>query len=392
MIPEFITVFRQALKDKKLWRPVVILVAVVPLTLLLFYWCHNSNSLALTSFTYLALFNIGNLIAYIVCISVSRKTPNDKYSYGYERANVVSVFTISVLLILGGLVLTKHSLERLFDAPVVATDNLFFGLLLGLSIHCVVQLGITNKPLSHAAEVATPNWLQNALSDLGQSVCGISPPLGRLLLYRVNPFSLLAVGCSLSLIISKILIELDDLHLADVAAAVFNSVLMCGTMLPLSIYSGKILLQTTPEHILPLLDKSLREASTLDGVLELKSEHFWTIDFGSYAGSLQVRVRRDANEQEVLAKVTSCLSSQLNDLTIQVVKDDWNIPISSLTLSSPTSTSTIATSGIHPQLPPLMGDRISLKLPPETLSGGQSHYDDHSHHHHHHHHHHHDSK
>ena len=102
--------------------------------------------------------------------------------------------------------------------------------------------------------------------------------------------------------------------------------------------------------------------------------------------------------QEVLAKVTSCLSSQLNDLTIQVVKDDWNIPISSLTLSSPTSTSTIATSGIHPQLPPLMGDRISLKLPPETLSGGQSHYGDHSHHQHHHHHgdynhyHHHDSK
>ena len=89
-----------------------------------------------------------------------------------------------------------------------------------------MQLGITNKPLSHAAEgtvththiqhtllkpfvVATPNWLQNALSDLGQSVCGISPPLGRLLLYRVNPFSLLAVGCSLSLIISKILIELE---------------------------------------------------------------------------------------------------------------------------------------------------------------------------------------
>ena len=53
---------------------------------------------------------------------------------------------------------------------------------------------------------------------------------------------------------------------------------MCGTMLPLSVYSGKILLQvsditmshmtssplqTSPEHILPLLDKSLREVRTL---------------------------------------------------------------------------------------------------------------------------------
>ena len=93
-------------------------------------------------------------------------------------------------------------------------------------------------------------------------------------------------------------------------------------MLPLSVYCGKILLQvhhatlslthsrfslcfqTAPEHVLPLLDKSLREVITiaggilctvcvlcvcvclqvasLDGVLELKGEHFWTIAFGSY--------------------------------------------------------------------------------------------------------------
>ena len=89
-------------------------------------------------------------------------------------------------------------------------------------------------------------------------------------------------------------------------------------MFPLSIYSAKILLQvcvscpklsavcsmvvaemdycfgimhvqTAPEHILPLLDKSLREVSTLDGVLELKNEHFWTIAFGSYVCDLSSR-------------------------------------------------------------------------------------------------------
>ncbi len=47
--------------------------------------------------------------------------------------------------------------------------------------------------------------------------------------------------------------------MADVGAALFNSALICGTMLPLSIYTAKILLQTAPEQILPLLDKSLRE-------------------------------------------------------------------------------------------------------------------------------------
>ena len=40
-------------------------------------------------------------------------------------------------------------------------------------------------------------------------------------------------------------------------------------------------LQTTPSHIIGQLDKCLREASTLDGVLEFRNEHFWTLGFGT---------------------------------------------------------------------------------------------------------------
>lgn len=43
------------------------------------------------------------------------------------------------------------------------------------------------------------------------------------------------------------------------------------------------------------------------------------------AGCLQVRVRRDANEQAVLAQVTGKLSRHIPPelLAVQVVKDDW---------------------------------------------------------------------
>lgn len=40
-------------------------------------------------------------------------------------------------------------------------------------------------------------------------------------------------------------------------------------------------IQTAPSHILGQLDKVLREASTLDGVLEFRHEHFWTLSFGT---------------------------------------------------------------------------------------------------------------
>ena len=41
------------------------------------------------------------------------------------------------------------------------------------------------------------------------------------------------------------------------------------------------------------------------------------------AGSLQVRVRRDADEQLVLAHVVDRLSNLVSVLTVQVFKDDW---------------------------------------------------------------------
>jgi hypothetical protein len=46
------------------------------------------------------------------------------------------------------------------------------------------------------------------------------------------------------------------------------------------------------------------------------------------AGSLWVRVRRDANEQQVLSQVIAKFAPFITprNLTVQVVKDDWATP------------------------------------------------------------------
>ncbi|KFM60469.1 Zinc transporter 6, partial [Stegodyphus mimosarum] len=94
-------------------------------------------------------------------------------------------------------------------------------------------------------------------------------------------------------------------------------------MYPMSSYSAKILLQGTPPHVTDLLDKCLREASTLDGVLEFRNEHFWLLGFDKIVGTIHVRIRRDANEQIVLSHLLNKLSSLVTDITIQVFKDEW---------------------------------------------------------------------
>ncbi|EDV23679.1 uncharacterized protein TRIADDRAFT_57124 [Trichoplax adhaerens] len=66
---------------------------------------------------------------------------------------------------------------------------------------------------------------------------------------------------------------------------------------------------TNPAQILPQIDKCLREA-----------------------GSVQVRVRRDADDQIVLLQVTERLSRYVSNLTVQIIKDDWQRTVSNPTI------------------------------------------------------------
>lgn len=52
------------------------------------------------------------------------------------------------------------------------------------------------------------------------------------------------------------------------------------------------------------------------------------------AGSAHVRIRRDANEQLVLAHVTTRLLPLVSPLTVQIFKDEWSRPLLAGTLTS----------------------------------------------------------
>lgn len=70
--------------------------------------------------------------------------------------------------------------------------------------------------------------------------------------------------------------------------------------------------------------RCISEASTIDGVLELRLAHFWQLDFTTMAGTVDVRVRRDADEQLVLALVTGKLSAVISILTVQVKRRNFH--------------------------------------------------------------------
>ncbi|CAL1548697.1 unnamed protein product [Lymnaea stagnalis] len=293
-------------------------------TVVLLYWCHTTNSMALTAFSFLLIFDILSLLTCLLSVWVQSQQPSAAYSFGYERIEVLAVFSSTMLALLGSFFVIKESIESLLFPPEVHTGRLLIGTAYGLVAHLSVIYAVKNRAFNHVIDASSSSWLQEHVTDMSESLCLFVPGLSKLLLPRINPFSLIGFACSLALLVTYFLIDTHQYYIADPWAAIAIAFMTFGTMFPMSSYTGKILLQTTPSHILGQLDKVLREASTLDGVLEFRHEHFWTLSFGTLAGSVQVRVRRDADEQLVLAHVYNRLNNLVHRLTIQIFKDDWS--------------------------------------------------------------------
>ena len=67
--------------------------------------------------------------------------------------------------------------------------------------------------------------------------------LSRVLLPRVNPLILIGWSGFGLVLLSDLLLDLDNSHSVDTWAAIVFSVVFFGTMFPMSAYAGKILLQ-----------------------------------------------------------------------------------------------------------------------------------------------------
>ncbi|CAM2699578.1 unnamed protein product [Rotaria socialis] len=213
------------------------------------------------------------------------------FSYGTARFEVLAVFTSTMLSILGAFFILKESIEKYLEDETIHTEYIMLASMSTLVIHMIVIYFVRNQAFDHVIAASSSSWLQEHVSDMFQSVCHYIPGLSRLLLPRINPLALLC-WCGLAIVLSdSFLITMGYGNFVDTLSSVFMAFMTFGTMVPIATYSGKILLQTTPAHMISQMDKCLHEASRLDGVLELRLEHFWALSFRTLVGSLHVRCR-----------------------------------------------------------------------------------------------------
>ncbi|KAK7805941.1 hypothetical protein U0070_003807, partial [Myodes glareolus] len=264
------------------------------------------------------LYQQHSLITCLISYWVMMRKPSPVYSFGFERLEVLAVFASTVLAQLGALFILKESAERFLEQPEIHTGRLLVGTFVALSFNLFTMLSIRNKPFAYLLVRAGFKSMWQTLVE----------GLSSIFLPRMNPFVLIDLAGAFALCITYMLIEINNYFAVDTASAIAIALMTFGTMYPMSVYSGKVLLQV----------------STLDGVLEVRNEHFWTLGFGSLAGSVHVRIRRDANEQMVLAHVTNRLCTLVSTLTVQIFKDDWVRPA---LLSGPATPSVLHFSDHH---------------------------------------------
>ncbi|XP_042233924.1 zinc transporter 6-like isoform X2 [Homarus americanus] len=331
-------------------------------TLLLLSWCHATRSMALMAYTYLSWFSLLSLITCLVCVWAEGQKATQSFTYGYLRCEALAVFSSVMLSLLGAVIIVKECIERLFEPEIIHTGMLSIGGMLGLVLHLGMTTLAHNPPLTQVLRASQSSLLQEHVADMCRSLCNYVPSLTRVLLPRVDPVVLISITGFLAILVDHLVLQMYNYQVADSVAALVIALLTITTMFPLCVCSASILLQTTPVSVFAQLDKCLREALTLDGVLEFRHENFWTLGVENpscrtsqlckdpsgfiLTGSLHVRIRRDANEQMVLAHVRERLSPLVPLLTVQVFKDDWTRSSTTLQLLND-SARALATSPSH---------------------------------------------
>ncbi|XP_019854535.1 PREDICTED: zinc transporter 7-like [Amphimedon queenslandica] len=83
-----------------------------------------TNSLGLISDSFHMLFDCTALLAGLVATVVSKWPPNDHYSYGYVRAEVIAGFINALFLLFIAFFIFAEAIERAFEPPEVKHDRL----------------------------------------------------------------------------------------------------------------------------------------------------------------------------------------------------------------------------------------------------------------------------
>jgi len=272
-----------------------------------------TNSLGLISDSFHMFFDCTGLLAGLVASVITKWRANDKYSYGYVRAEVLAGFVNSLFLLFIAFFIMSEAVERLIEPPEVKHERL---LLVSVAGFIVNLIGIyafqhghnhshgkgdshghshsfnSNHQHKHGHNHSHSHSFENDINFLSGN-----SQIMRGVFLHILADTLGSVG----VIISAVLMHLFGWMIADPICSMFIAVMIALSVMGLIKESVMVLMQRQPVALDRILPQCYQKLTSLAGVYSVQEPHFWTLCSDVYVGAIKLEVSKNVDPKYVLS-------------------------------------------------------------------------------------------
>lgn len=291
-----------------------------------------TNSLGLISDSFHMFFDCTGLLYGLVASVITKWRANERFSYGYVRAEVLGGLVNALLLCFIALFIMSQAVERALEPPEVKHERLLIVSILGLLVNLVGMYVFHHghghghgmghgHSHSHSHGNHGHSHLNHSHShdhhdiEMDPSVVGTNSQIMQGVFLHILADTLGSVG----VIISAVLMRLFGWYIADPICSMLISVLIVLSVLSLMKESCAILMQRQPPALDHVLPQCYSKVTQLAGVYSVQEPHFWTLCSDVYVGSLKLEVARTVDPRYVVAHTQMIFQSAgVKHLTVQL--------------------------------------------------------------------------
>jgi zinc transporter 5/7 len=251
------------------------------------YW---SNSLGLMSDAAHMCFDATALAIGLYASYVSKFPPDEDYSYGYLRYEVLSGLINGIFLVFVGFSVFVESIERIMEPPEINSEQLILVSVLGLGINALGLCFFHDHSHDHE---------ENDSNLHGVFLHILADALG-----------------SVGVITSSIIVSTLEWYVADPICSLVISLLIFMSVGPLLTDSVKVLMQRDVGGKTKKLRKALAE---IEGVDAVEKMHVWKLAGDQYVLTAVLNSAANANPLSLTQSAKSlCEQLRIHNAAIQV--------------------------------------------------------------------------
>lgn len=216
---------------------------------------------------------------------ISKKKPNDQYTYGYARFSILGAFITTTVLTVGSVLVIIHGIQRLISPKPINYDGMLLLAIIGVVINYLAAY-FTKDGHSANQKAVNLHMLEDVLGWIVVLIGSILMKITNVMMID----SILSIGVALFILVNAFrnFKEILDLFLEKTPSGVFSLELK--------------------EHL-----------CAIEGVLGVHHIHLWSMDNHFNLATLHVVVNSDINQADIKSRIRNELAEHgITHVTIEV--------------------------------------------------------------------------